>query len=70
LFVLLYLYNIPICIQFYFLAYGFGLIRGSIEIHATFMNQKIITPKIPVHQNELKITSDIIWYMNNASLKK
>ncbi|KAF0764562.1 putative leucine-rich repeat-containing protein [Aphis craccivora] len=50
--------------------YGFGLVRGSIEIHATFMNQKIITPKIPVHQNELKITSDIIWYMNNASLKK
>ncbi|XP_060848425.1 uncharacterized protein LOC132927855 [Rhopalosiphum padi] len=53
-----------------FSAYGFGLIRGSIEIHATFVKQKIVTPKIPVHQNELKITSDIIWYMDNARLKK
>ncbi|XP_022181318.1 uncharacterized protein PFB0765w-like isoform X3 [Myzus persicae] len=49
---------------------GFGLLRGSVVIHATFMKQKIITPEIPVHQNELKITSDIIWYMDNATLKK
>lgn len=51
-------------------ANGFGLLRGSVVIHATFMKQKIITPEIPVHQNELKITSDIIWYMDNATLKK
>ncbi|XP_015375394.1 PREDICTED: putative leucine-rich repeat-containing protein DDB_G0290503 [Diuraphis noxia] len=51
-------------------AYGFGLLKGSIVIHATFLNKKNITPEIPINQNVLKITSDIIWYMNNATLKK
>jgi len=46
------------------------LLKGSVVIHATFMKEKIITPAIPVYQNELKITSDIIWYMDNATLKK
>ncbi|CAI6360696.1 unnamed protein product [Macrosiphum euphorbiae] len=51
-------------------AYGFGLLRGSVVIHATFMKQKIITPEILVKQNELKFSSDIIWPMDNATLKK
>ncbi|KAL4104173.1 hypothetical protein QTP88_019484 [Uroleucon formosanum] len=51
-------------------AYGFGLLRGSVIIHATFMKQKMITPEIVIKQNKLKITSDIIWHMDNATLKK
>ncbi|CAI6353611.1 unnamed protein product [Macrosiphum euphorbiae] len=53
-------------------AYGFGLLRGSVVIHATFMNQKLITPEILVklERKELKITSDSIWLMDNATLKK
>ncbi|KAL5237486.1 hypothetical protein ACI65C_004896 [Semiaphis heraclei] len=34
------------------------------------MKDKKIIPEIPVPQNELKITKDIVWYMNNAELKK
>jgi len=36
------------------------------------MNQKLITPEILVklERKELKITSDSIWLMDNATLKK
>ncbi|XP_026818802.1 RING finger protein PFF0165c-like isoform X1 [Rhopalosiphum maidis] len=51
-------------------AYGFGLVKGSIVIYATLMNQKLQTAIIPVNQNELKFASDIVWYMDNATLKK
>ncbi|KAE9523683.1 hypothetical protein AGLY_015901 [Aphis glycines] len=51
-------------------AYGFGLVKGSIVIYATLMNQTLQTAIIPVNQNELKFTSDIVWYMDNATLKK
>ncbi|XP_003247754.1 uncharacterized protein LOC100571528 isoform X1 [Acyrthosiphon pisum] len=51
-------------------ACGFGLLRGSVVIHATFMKQKMVTPEILVKQNELKFTSDIVWPMDNATLKK
>jgi len=34
------------------------------------MNQKLQTAIIPVNQNELKFASDIVWYMDNATLKK
>jgi len=54
----------------YFLAYGFGLVKGSIVIYATLMNQTLQTAIIPVNKNELKFSSDIIWYMDNATLKK
>eukprot|EP00102_Acyrthosiphon_pisum_P008449 XP_003245099.1 PREDICTED: probable E3 ubiquitin-protein ligase bre1 [Acyrthosiphon pisum] len=53
-------------------AHGFGLLRGSVVIHATFMKQKLITPEILIklERKELKITSDSIWLMDNATLKK
>ncbi|XP_060860293.1 uncharacterized protein LOC132937486 [Metopolophium dirhodum] len=53
-------------------AFGFGLLRGSVVIHATFMRQKLITPEILVklERKELKINSDSIWLMDNATLKK
>lgn len=51
-------------------AYGFGLVKGSIVIYATLMNQKLQTAIIPVNQNELKFASDIVWYMDIATLKK
>lgn len=56
--------------MYIFLAYGFGLVKGSIVIYATLMDQKLETAIIPVNQNELKFTSNIIWYMDNATLKK
>jgi len=56
--------------KYIFLAYGFGLVKGSIVIYATLMNQKLQTAIIPVNQNELKFTSDIVWYMDIATLKK
>ncbi|XP_015379772.1 PREDICTED: putative leucine-rich repeat-containing protein DDB_G0290503 isoform X2 [Diuraphis noxia] len=51
-------------------AYGFGLVKGSIVIYATLMNQTLETAIIPVNKNELKFSSDIIWYMDNATLRK
>jgi len=54
----------------YILAYGFGLVKGSIVIYATLMNQTLQTAIIPVNKNELKFSSDIIWYMDNTTLRK
>ncbi|CAI6353326.1 unnamed protein product [Macrosiphum euphorbiae] len=51
-------------------AYGFGLVKGSIVIYATLKNQTLQTAIIPVNKNELKFASDIIWHMDNATLKK
>uniref|UniRef100_A0A2S2NP52 Centrosomal protein n=1 Tax=Schizaphis graminum TaxID=13262 RepID=A0A2S2NP52_SCHGA len=51
-------------------AYGFGLVKGSIVIYATLMNQKLQTAKIPVNQNELKIASHIVWHTDNDTLKE
>lgn len=54
----------------FFLGYGFSLIKGSIEIHATLSKNMLQTPKIPVTTNELKVASEIKWYLDNATLKK
>lgn len=53
-----------------FLAYGFSLVKGSILIHATFMNKTLKTFPIPVNNNELKCDTNHIWYMDNAILRK
>ncbi|VVC34125.1 Hypothetical protein CINCED_3A005839 [Cinara cedri] len=51
-------------------AYGFGLVKGSIVVHATLMNIQQETPIIPVNNNELKIYNEIIWYLDTLTLKK
>jgi len=51
-------------------AYGFGLIKGSVVVYATLMNKKLQSRSIPINNSELKFTSNIIWYLDNATLKK
>jgi len=54
----------------HFLAYGFGLIKGSIVVYATLINKQLESRTINVNNNELKFTSNCIWYLDNATLKK
>lgn len=56
--------------MYIFLAYGFSLVKGSIVIYATLMNKTLQTELIPVNNNELKFSSDITWFMDNATLRK
>lgn len=54
----------------YVLAYGFGLVKGSIAVYATLMNEQLETPIIPVNKNELKIYKEIAWHLDTHTLKK
>lgn len=46
------------------------MVKGSIVVYATLMNNKFETPIIPVNNNELEIASEIVWYFESATLKK
>lgn len=52
------------------LAYGFGLVKGSIAVYATLTNKQLGTPIIPVNNNELKIYEEMTWYLDTHTLKK
>jgi len=53
-----------------FLAYGFGLVKGSIVIYATLINKQLQSHQIDVNNNKLKFIYKFIWYLDNATLKK
>lgn len=54
----------------YLLGYGFALIKGNIVVHATLMNKCLETKIISVNNNVLKFSSEIVWSMDNATLKE
>ncbi|XP_025415963.1 uncharacterized protein LOC112687455 [Sipha flava] len=50
--------------------YGFALIKGSIVVHGTLMNKGLETKIIPGNNNVLKFASEMVWNMDNATLKE
>jgi hypothetical protein len=54
----------------YLLGYGFALIKGSIVVHGTLMNKGLETKIIPGNNNVLKFASEMVWNMDNATLKE
>ncbi|XP_025415880.1 kinetochore protein SLK19-like isoform X2 [Sipha flava] len=50
--------------------YGFALIKGSIVVHGTLMNKRLETKIIPGNNNVLKFASEIVWSMDNTTLKE